>query len=98
MYARVTFSQVSPDSVDQALDIVRDSIVPATKQEKGFKGYILLTDRAEGKSINITLWETEADRKASDQASEYYGEAIAQIADLFTAAPVVENYEVGIYE
>ena len=98
MYARVTFSQVLPGKFDETLDVLRNSVVPAARQQKGFKGYLLFTDRAACKGINITLWETEADRKASDQASEYYREAIAKIAAFFTAAPVVENYEVDIYE
>ena len=31
MYARVTFSKASPDQTDQALNIVRESIVPAAR-------------------------------------------------------------------
>jgi quinol monooxygenase YgiN len=98
MYARVTFSKASPDQTDQALKIVRESIVPVARQQKGFKGYLLLTDQATGKSINITLWETGADRNTSDQSSEYYREAIGRLAAFFTAPPVVENYDVSIYE
>jgi quinol monooxygenase YgiN len=98
MYARVTFSQVSPDRIDEAVSLLRDSLVPAARQQKGFKGYLLLGDRAVGKGISISMWETESDRAASDQPSEYYREVTARIAPFFTAQPVVENYEVNINE
>lgn len=96
MYARVTYSQISPDKIDDAVSAVRDSIVPLARQEKGFKGYLLMGDRETGKGISITLWETEADRKASDPASAYYREAMSNVAALFTAPPVIEYYEVNL--
>jgi len=82
---------------DEAESIMRDSVLPMMRQQKGFKNYCSYVDRASGKAINITVWETEADRQASSQASEYYREAIAKVAPIFMAPPVVENYEAEIY-
>jgi quinol monooxygenase YgiN len=97
MFARVTFSQVLPDKADEAAGVMRDIVLPMMRQQKGFKYYCSFADRASGKAITITVWETEADREASSQPSAYYREAIAKVAPFFTAPPVVENYEAEIY-
>ena len=34
MYARVTIVQVLPGKMDEAIDIFRDSVVPAAKEQK----------------------------------------------------------------
>ena len=97
MFARVTFSQIQPAKADEAESIMRDIVLPMMRQQKGFKNYCSFVDRASGKAITITVWETEADRQASDQPSDYYREAIAKVAPFFMAPPVVENYEAEIY-
>ncbi len=94
MYARVTTSQINPDQTDEATNIVRDSLVPAAEQQKGFAGYLLLGDRGTGKGISITLWETEADREASGPGSNYYSELMPKMMPLFTAELIVEDLEV----
>jgi hypothetical protein len=98
MYARVTTTQGNPDMVDEALEIVRNSILPAARSQKGFKGYLLLGDRATGKSFGITIWETETDRDATSQDSEYLRENLAKLAPLFSAQPIIEDFEVLIQE
>lgn len=94
MYARVTSTQISPDKVEEATRITRDIVIPAAQREKGFKGYMALGDRATGKSLSITFWDTAADMEASGPGSAYYREVMARIAPLFMAPPVVDNLEV----
>lgn len=95
MYARVVNVQIQPGKADEAINMYRDSVVPAAKQQKGSKGILLLTDASTGKGIAITLWETEADMKAGE-ASGYYQEQIAKFASVFAAPPVMERYEVSV--
>jgi quinol monooxygenase YgiN len=97
MFARMTFSQVSPDKAEEALSIMENAVLPLMRQQKGFQNYCAFYDRSSGKAITVTVWETEEDREASGQASDYYKEAIAKVAPLFLAPPVVENYEADIY-
>lgn len=97
MFARMTFSQVSPDKVDEALSVMEGEVLPLMQQQKGFKYYCAFYDRSSGKAITVTVWETEGDREASDQQSDYYTEAIAKVVPLFLALPVVENFEADIY-
>jgi quinol monooxygenase YgiN len=97
MFARMTFSQVSPDKADEAINIMENAVLPLMRQQKGFKNYCAFYDRSSGKAITVTVWKTEEDREASDQSSDYYKEAIAKVAPLFLAPPVVEDYEADIY-
>lgn len=97
MFARMTFSQVSPDKADEVINIMENAVLPLMRQQKGFKNYCAFYDRSSGKAITVTVWKTEEDREASDQSSDYYKEAIAKVAPLFLAPPVVEDYEADIY-
>ncbi len=96
MYARVVTAQVSPDKVEEGIRLWRDSVMPAARQQKGFKSGRLLVDRKTGKITSVGLWETEADIQASGEGSAYLQEQLAKFASLFTAPPVVEHYEVAV--
>ncbi len=95
MNARVTLVQTLPGKVDEAIKIYRDSVVPAARQQKGFKGLYLLTDRGASKGISITLWETEADMIAGEN-SGYYQQQLAKFKDVLAAPPVREAHEVSV--
>ena len=95
MYARVTIVLMQPGKLDEGIRVYRDSVVPAAKQQKGFKGIYLLTDRNTSKSISIALWQTEADMKAGE-SSGYFQQQLAKFKDIFGAPPVREQYEVSV--
>ena len=97
MHARVVTFQLHPGKTEEAVRIYRDSIVPAAKQQPGFKGARLLTDSNTGKGISISLWETEADLKAGE-TSGYYQEQIAKLGQVLAFSPTRESYEVSIQE
>jgi heme-degrading monooxygenase HmoA len=95
MYARVTTTQVLPDDLEKAISLYQDSVMPAAKQQKGFKSGYLLVDRETGKAVAIGLWETQADTQQTGEGSAYLQEQLAKFANLFTAAPLIEHYEVA---
>jgi len=37
MFARLTFTQVKEDMVDEAVKVTKDSVLPAAKSQKGFR-------------------------------------------------------------
>ena len=98
MHARVVTVQFQPGKVDEGIQILRESILPETRQQRGFKGALALLDRSTDKSIAITLWQTEADAQASGASSAYLQAQIAKVASLFAAAPTIETYEVAVQE
>ena len=72
--------------------------MPEQRKQHDFKGITVLNDRATGKGILITFWQTEADLKASDEASPYYEELRAKFAPYWTVPQVREAYEVALQE
>jgi hypothetical protein len=96
MYARVTTIQISPYRLDEAIWVLKEQVVPTIEQQNGFKGYLMFVDRSTGKSINVTLWEEEADREVTGSNSAYYREAIGKVVPLLTDAPLVEDLELVI--
>ena len=87
MFARVNTRQIPPEKMDEAIQMYQDKSLPERKTHKGFVGAYVLTDRSAGKILAISLWETEADAKASGTPS--YVDAVAG------GPPSREDYEVS---
>jgi hypothetical protein len=96
MYARVTTIQISPYRLEEAIGVLREQVAPTIQQQNGFKGYLMFVDRSTGKSINVTLWDEEADRDITGSNSAYYRDAIGKVVPLLTGAPLVEDLELVI--
>jgi hypothetical protein len=97
MYARHVTVHGSPDRLDKAVLSVRDNVLPVLQRCAGFKGQLLLIDRAKGEAIGISLWDTEENMNASE---EKVAPARQQTADQVGAggAPEVALYELPIFE
>jgi heme-degrading monooxygenase HmoA len=88
MYARVsTLSGVS--DVDAFLEILRAAL-PDMRAQRGYRGLSASADRAAGIVGVLSLWETEADRDASESAMAKDREGAASEVG---AKLTVENYE-----
>ena len=97
MFARLTIIQVDTERIDEGIEIYRDSVVPAAKSQKGFRGVSLLVDRKSGKAISIVLWDSEEDAIANEK-SHYYQEQLVKTMHLYREPPIREGYEVVIQE
>ncbi len=95
MYARIVTVHAKLDKLDELIGIFRDSIVPAAKQQKGFLGARLFTDRATGKGVAVTRWQSKEELEAGE-TSGYYQEQIAKIAPMVTQPPVREIFEISV--
>ena len=96
MYARITTIQISPYRMDEAIGIIQEHVVPAAKQQDGFKGLQMLVDRTTGRSFTITIWEHEDDRQVTGPNSSYFREAIGRLVPLLTDTPLTEDVEIVI--
>ena len=97
MYARVVFGEVRPENENVVVQHYRNWVAPAARQQKGFKGIIQMTDPNTGKTLSITLWETEADMKAGE-TSDYYKQQFAKLASYDGTRPVLVDYKVNLLE
>jgi heme-degrading monooxygenase HmoA len=93
MFARVTVIQGRTEAMGEATKIFNDSVIPAAKQQKGFKGAMFLSDPATGKGMSITIWDTEEDLKAGE-SSGYFKEQIAKFAPLLAGPPTRDVFVV----
>ena len=98
MYARVNTMQYQPGKLDEVFQIFRESILQETKRLAGFQAGTVLLDHETDKAVVITLWQTEADARASGPGSSYMQTQQAKAASLFAAPPIIEFYEVGLQE
>ncbi len=94
MHAQVVRIQIQPGKVDEAVDIFKNGVLPAVREQKGFKSAYLLLDREANRGMGFSLWETEADL-AAIASSGFYQEQIAKFAAVFAAPPEREVYEVA---
>jgi len=95
MHARIVAGLAKPGTIDQGIDIYKNSIAPATKEQKGFKGVFFLTNRDTNQFMSITLGETKADMVAGE-ASGYLQEQVAKVAAVLAAPPTTEHYKVSV--
>jgi heme-degrading monooxygenase HmoA len=79
------------------VQLYHDWVAPAARQQKGFKGIFQMTDPNTGKTLSITLWETEADMKAGE-TSDYYKQQFAKLASYDAIRPVLVDYKVNLME
>ncbi|HEV7536158.1 MAG TPA: hypothetical protein VGP90_11020 [Acidimicrobiia bacterium] len=67
MYARVlTFSGVN--DIDAGVRFMRETAQPQVRSQRGYQGMTASADRSAGILGVLSLWETEADRDASESA------------------------------
>lgn len=94
MFARVSTYRGDPAQIDTGLARVREDIIPRVQQLDGFKGLQYLVDRESGKSLSITLWETEEALHASEEAANRLRSESAEASS--ATVEDVERYEVAV--
>ena len=97
MFARQTTFQFKIDGLDKAIKIIKESIVPAAKSQKGYHGFYFMIDRKTGKAVAIVLWDSEEDAIANEK-SLYYQEQLVKTMHLYREQPIREGYEIVIQE
>jgi heme-degrading monooxygenase HmoA len=95
MYVRMTTLTFRLDRADEGIRIFDESVVPAARAQKGFRGAYLLADRQAGRCVALTFWDDEAAAKANEE-NLYYQEQLVKFMPLFTSPPVREGYEVVV--
>jgi heme-degrading monooxygenase HmoA len=100
MVARATMAEIDPVrmSIDQAVDVFRESVVPALHDQPGYEGvYVLVSP--EGQALVLTFWQSEEAADAGLAGSRsFYSEQVEKFVTLFRAPPGRETYEVLLAE
>jgi hypothetical protein len=89
MYTRLlTFTGAT--DIDAGVQYLANEVMPILEAQKGFRGVSASADRAAGVLTILSLWETEADRSASDSA---LGKARDEAINRVGGALEIENFE-----
>jgi heme-degrading monooxygenase HmoA len=97
MFVRQTIIYTAIDKIDEAAKLFKKSVIPAFRTQKGYKGASFISDRATGKSICVSLWDTEQDAVANEK-SHVYQEQLVKFIQLFTMDPFREGYELLVQD
>ena len=94
MHARLSrFGGLDPERVDETVQQFEEEALPGLEQQRGFKGITAGVNPATGQAFTVTLWETEDDMRASEQAATEAREQAVETARP-TREPIVDHYEV----
>jgi len=97
MFARQTIFHYKIHGLDNAIKIIKESIVPAAKSQKGYHGFYFMIDRKTGKAVAIAIWDSEEDAIANEK-SHYYQEQLVKTMRFYREPPIREGYEIVIQE
>ena len=93
MYARMTVLDGETDRIDAAAAGIESDILPILREQAGFRGFTLIADRASGRLIGTSYWDSEEAMTASEEAVRPSRERAAAASGA-SGGPVVERYEV----
>ena len=91
MFARIGTWQGSDQELARWIDRSREQVKPRIADDPGLVAAYWLVDRSAGKGLIVTLWESEAAMRASEQARR---ERQAAMTTNTGAAVTTDRYEV----
>ena len=95
MYVRAGTGQIQSGKMREAIDIANDSVVPAAKAQKGFRGIYFMTNAASGNFLALSIWETGADMLASE-SDGFSRKQFAKIGALMASSPEFDHSELSV--
>ena len=97
MHARLSrFAGLNPERVDETVRQFKEEALGDLEQQPGFRGITVGVNRKSGQALAITVWESEADMRHSEEiAIRAREQAVATARP--TREPVVDVYEVVVH-
>ncbi len=94
-FVRITFAKLKPNiSLENTRKIWDGSVIPASKEQKGFIGGCLLVTEKRDEALALTLWENKDDALAGEKIP-YYQDQVKKFAAFLAAPPNRKYYEVN---
>lgn len=96
MYARLHTIEATPEQHEQGLELVRDHLLPWSRESTGFCGLIGLRNPESGTDLVLTLWADEDALRGSAAAGDELGKLAADATGAVRRS--LDDYEVTLYE
>jgi len=94
MFARVSRFDVRSERIQEGYRAIVEHVVPAVEMQHGYSGGLLLANSQQGKVLSVSLWESEQEMHATDEASQWFRLFGAEAAE--GTVTDVETYQVYI--
>src|SRR5579884_1047065 len=94
MFVRIVSFSPATD-IDAGVRYVRDEVTPVLRAQHGFRGVTVSADRAQAHFAVVTLWDSVADRDASESTLAKHRDEGQRIVG---GEISVENYEQLLWE
>jgi heme-degrading monooxygenase HmoA len=95
-FVRITSLDGEPAKVDDAIRHFEAEVVPAVSRLSGSRATVLLVDRANGKSLVATVWDTKEDLEASNDEAKAIAIRAMEVSGLSNRR--IEGFEVAFAE
>jgi quinol monooxygenase YgiN len=93
MYARSTTITGRPEAIDECIAFIRDEVQPAITVMDGCLGLSMVVDRASGRCIATSAWESEESMiLAGDKVAPYR----TRMGAILRGEPAVDRWQVGL--
>lgn len=96
MFARISTFEGQAEQTAEGIKIARRQFLPAARLQEGFRGMYLMFDPSKGRSLAMTLWETEEDMARSEGAVQQARDESARGSNESVVS--VERYEIAFGE
>ncbi len=97
MYARVTTFNLNISRREEAVEIYKNSIIPAAEKQDGFRSACFFVNKNAGKFVSITMWDS-MDHAVANQKSGYFQAQIDKLSHLQVVVPDIEGFDVSAHK
>ena len=96
MFARVTTFEGSAEQIEEGVRMFREQVIPWLRDATGFRGWIVLLDRENDRSMGLTFWATREAALDSDASGGVLRDKVA--ATMGTPMQTLAVYEVTVVD
>jgi hypothetical protein len=96
MVARATIAEIDflRMGLEESVDLFRDSVIAALKEQAGYEGCIVLVS-PQGQALAVTFWRDEESADAGLAGGRsFYAEQVEKFVTIYRSPPGRETYEV----
>ena len=72
MFARVSHFDVRSERIQKGYRAIVGHVLPVLEMQKGYSGALLLANSQQGKMLAVSLWESDQEMHATDEASHWF--------------------------
>jgi heme-degrading monooxygenase HmoA len=91
------FAGLPPERIEETIREFQEGQLQALSQQPGYKGVLIGIDRAEGKSVAITFWESAENLRSTDRLADQARKEALESAKP-SREPIVDRYEIVMRE